>query len=295
MRESQPASAARWTRIAIILPPAQTDEYTETEINIPAMPMQRSHVIISPHFDDGVFSCGGTARKLSAAGDHVTIMTIMGGIFDGELPDTPILADLHRRWQAGENPLRQRQLEDEAASRTIGVDFMHVPLQDCVYRLAGDLALYPSEDSLFGEVHPADYAPRLLQGIQIPELETATTIFLPLGVGHHVDHQICRHWGMTQARDIPDKSALRFYAEFPYSDADRSTELAIAEFGLPLERYDSFLDETDMDAKIAAIACYQSQISTFWDSLADMEAAVRHAFTDAKSKYVEGFWRIASP
>ena len=255
---------------------------------------RRSHVIISPHFDDGIFSCGGIARQLRAAGDSVTIMTIMGGLFDGELPDTPILADLHRRWEAGESPLRQRQLEDERASQTIGVDFMHVPLQDCVYRVSGDLPLYPSEESLFGDVHPADYAPRLLQGIQIPELETAATVYLPLGVGHHVDHQIVREWGMTQARDIPDKSALRFYAEFPYSNADHSTEIAIAEFGTPLERADMPLSEEDMRAKIDAIACFQSQISTFWDGLASMEADVRRAFSDASGQYVERFWRIAS-
>ena len=260
-----------------------------------AAPTSQSHVIISPHFDDGIFSCGGTAHQLSAAGDHVTIMTIMGGLFDGELPDTPILADLHRRWEAGESPLRQRQLEDERASHSIGVDFMHVPLQDCVYRVSGDLPLYPTEESLFGEVHPADYAPRLLQGIQIPELETAKTVYLPLGVGHHVDHQIAREWGTTQARDIPDKSALRFYAEFPYSNADRSTEFAIEEFGLKLERADVHLSEADIRAKIRAIACFQSQISTFWDSLAAMAADVRRAFRDDSSgQYIERFWRIAS-
>ena len=259
-----------------------------------AKPGQAHHVIISPHFDDGIFSCGGTAHQLSAAGDALTIMTIMGGLFDGPLPDTPILADLHRRWEAGQSPLRQRQLEDERAAGSIGVEVMHVPLQDCVYRLAGDLPLYPSEESLFGDVHAADYAPRLLQGIQIPELDSAATVYLPLGVGHHVDHQIARDWGMTQARDIPDKAALRFYAEFPYSNADRSTEAAIADFGLPLEQHDTWLSEADMRAKIAAIACYQSQISTFWDSLDDMAVSVRQAFTDAATgTYVERFWKIA--
>ncbi len=256
---------------------------------------RRNHVIISPHFDDGIFSCGGTAHQLSAAGDAVTVMTIMGGLFDGELPDTPILADLHRRWQAGDNPLRRRQLEDELASNSIGVEFMHVPIPDCVYRVAGDLALYPSEESLFSEVHPADYAPRLLQGIQIPELETAVTVYLPIGVGHHVDHQIARDWGMTQLRDIPAKSALRFYAEFPYSNADRSTEIALADFGMPLEPADTPLHEADMRAKIKAIACYRSQISTFWDSLDAMEADVRRAFTDPSTGlFVERFWKISS-
>ena len=149
-----------------------------------------------------------------------------------------------------------RQIEDENASNSIGVDFMHVPLPDCVYRLAGDLALYPSEESLFGEIHPSDYAPRLLKGIQIPELDTAARVYLPLGVGRHVDHQIAREWGLTQVRDIPDRSALRFYAEFPYSNADRATETALKEFGLPLEPADATLSENDIRAKINAIACY---------------------------------------
>lgn len=254
-----------------------------------------THVIISPHFDDGVFSCGGAARQLTAAGHVVLVITMMGGLFDGELPETPILADLHRRWGAGVDPLRQRQIEDERASRALGVDFMHVPLPDCVYRLAGDMALYPSEESLFGAVHPADYAPRLLKGIQIPELETATQVYLPLGVGHHVDHQIVRDWGMTQMRDVPDPSALRFYVEFPYSKADRSTEMALGAIDLPLEPADVTLSQAEMKAKIGAIACYDSQISTFWPDLEAMERDVRRAFTDSVSgAYVERFWKIAT-
>ena len=259
------------------------------------MAAPETHVIISPHFDDGVFSCGGTAHKLTAAGHSVLVITMMGGLFHGELPNTPILADLHRRWQAGEDPLRQRQLEDERASQSLGLDFMHVPLPDCVYRLAGDLPLYPSEESLFGDVHSADFAPRLLKGIQIPELETASQVYLPLGVGHHVDHQITRDWGMTQLRDAPDKSALRFYVEFPYSKADRSTELALGALDLPLEPADVTLSDADINGKIRAIACYESQISTFWESRSAMERDVRSAFVDPLTgNFVERFWKLAS-
>ena len=256
---------------------------------------RHSHVIISPHFDDGVFSCGGTANQLVAAGHTVLVITMMGGLFHGELPDTPILADLHRRWEAGEDPLRRRQIEDENASRSLGVDFMHVPLPDCVYRVAGDMPLYPSEESLFAEVHPADYAPRLLKGIRIPELETAAEIYLPLGVGHHVDHQVVRDWGTTQMREVADQAVLRFYAEFPYSNADRSTEAALSALNLSLKQADVVLSEADMRAKISAIAYYDSQISTFWESLESMQADVRRAFTDAATgAYVERFWKIAT-
>ena len=256
---------------------------------------QQLHVIISPHFDDGVFSCGGTASQLTRAGHAVLVITMMGGLYHGPLPDTPILTDLHRRWGAGVDPLRQRQIEDEKASKALGVDFMHVPLPDCVYRLAGDLALYPSEDSLFGDVHPADPAPRLLKGIQIPELERATMIYLPLGVGHHVDHQIVRDWGMTQTRGAPDESVLRFYVEFPYSKADQSTELALSAMDLPLSPADIRLNDEEMAAKIEAIACYDSQISTFWAGLKEMESDVRRAFADPESgAYVERFWKISA-
>ena len=252
-------------------------------------------MIISPHFDDGVFSCGGTARQLTAAGHAVLVITMMGGLFHGALPDTPILADLHRRWQAGVDPLRQRQIEDENASRLLGVDFMHVPLPDCVYRLAGDMALYPSEESLFGEVRAADYAPRLLKGIQIPELERATKVYLPLGVGRHVDHQIARDWGMTQMRGAPDKSALRFYVEFPYSKADHSTEMALSAIDLPLAPADVILNDAEMSAKIEAIACYESQISTFWADRAAMEMDVRRAFAGSEAGvWIERFWKLAT-
>lgn len=252
------------------------------------------HVIISPHFDDGVFSCGGLAHQLRARGADVIIMTMMGGLYRGELPDSPILADLHQRWEAGADPLRARQLEDEQAATALSVDYMHVPLPDCVYRVVDGLALYPSEESLFGAVHPADYAPRLLNGIQIPGLETAAAVYLPLGVGHHVDHQIVRDWGMRQALDMPDMSALRFYVEFPYSKEDRSTEMALAAMDWRLQPADCRLSEADMRAKIRAIACYASQISTFWHSEEAMAADVRRAFSDsAGNHYRERFWKIS--
>ena len=255
----------------------------------------KSHVIISPHFDDGVFSCGGAAHQLRAAGETVTIVTMMGGVLEGRAPDSPILRDLLRRWQAGLDPLRHRQLEDKRAAAVLGVEFSHIPLEDCVYRAVDSKALYPSEESLFGEVHRADYAPRLLQGIGVPEIGDSTTVYLPLAVGHHVDHQIALDWGLRQIAENPGRWSLCFYAEYPYSDADRSTEVALAKLGMALQPAHVPLSEADMQAKLAAIACYQSQISTFWSGLGEMETEVRRAFSDSRTGgYVERFWQLVS-
>ena len=252
----------------------------------------QSHVIISPHFDDGVFSCGGMANQLRRAGHSVTIVTMMGGVREGAAPDTPILQDLLRRWEAGVDPLRHRQLEDERAAGALGVEFSHIPLTDCVYRAVDGTALYPSEESLFGEVHAADFAPRLLQGIGVPQISDSTTVYLPLAVGHHVDHQIVLDWGLSQIAENPGRWAVRFYAEYPYSNADKSTEIALDALGMALRSADYTLGEADMRAKLAAIACYHSQISTFWQDLRDMEADVRRAFTDPQTgAYVERMWQ----
>ncbi|MCY4146921.1 MAG: PIG-L family deacetylase [Chloroflexi bacterium] len=256
---------------------------------------RQSHVIISPHFDDGVFSCGGMAHQLRRAGHSVIIVTMMGGVREGAAPDTPILRDLLRRWQAGGDPLRHRQREDERAAQALGVEYSHIPLTDCVYRAVDGMALYPSEASLFGEVHAADFAPRLLRGIGVPQISQSITVYLPLAVGNHVDHQIVLDWGLSQIAENPGRWAVRFYAEYPYSNADKSTEIALDALGMALRPADFALGEVDMRAKLAAIACYESQISTFWQDLRDMEADVRRAFTDPQTgAYVEGLWQPAS-
>lgn len=249
-----------------------------------------AHIFISPHFDDGVLSCGGTLNQLIAAGHAVTVMTMMGGLFNGVLPDTPILADLHQRWQAGRSPLLTRRLEDMRALRSIGASHLHIPLTDCVYRLVDGLALYPSEESLFGDVHPDDYAPSFLSQVAVP---SADVVYIPLAVGHHVDHQIVRDWGLRLLKRQPNELSIRFYAEYPYLNADKAIGAALSALEIPLAASRVVLNEQDIRAKVNAIAGYQSQISTFWESLDAMEADVRQSSTHPHSgAYVERFWDV---
>ena len=252
-----------------------------------------SHLVVSPHLDDGVLSCGGTIHRLARRGQAVTVMTVMGGRHQGDLAETPILADLHQRWATGPDPTRARQLEDLRALRILGAAHHHLALVDCVYRQVDGEALYPSEASLFGAVHARDDAGDFLRE-RLPAAELAgQRLYLPLAVGNHVDHQIVRRWGLELldagwlARDI------LFYAEFPYSRDLAALDEALASIDLPLRVEYTALAPADARAKIAAIAAYRSQISTFWDSPAAMEAETRawtrHPETGA---YAERFWRL---
>lgn len=253
----------------------------------------QEHLFVSPHFDDGVFSCGGRIHQLTAAGKPVTVLTMMGGLHAGELPKSPILDDLHKRWMAGADPLRARQEEDKRALSRLNAEHLHIDLTDCVYRQVDGALLYQSEESLFGPVHAADYARKALEAVRLPDPGRQLALYLPLAVGHHVDHQIVRDWGIGLLGDKPDHWSLRFYAEYPYFNTERAISLALSRIDMPLREEQIILDEADFAAKVDAIACYNSQISTFWEDVETMALDLRRSSFDARAgQLVERYWRI---
>ena len=252
-----------------------------------------AHLFVSPHFDDGVFSCGGRIHQLARAGESATVMTMMGGLHSGTLPNTPILDDLHSRWMAGSDPLLARQVEDKRALSILNASRLHIDLKDCVYREVDGISLYPSEESLFGSVHEADYASEYLRMLSLPNKGTQLVLYLPLAVGHHVDHQIVRDWGLGILSDKPGNWSIQFYAEYPYFNTEQAITHALSQIGLSLRERKVNLSEVDLAAKVNAIACYESQISTFWESEEAMARDVRRSSTDAQTGLlVERYWEI---
>lgn len=255
------------------------------------------YLFLSPHFDDAVLSCGGTIARLVAEGKPVTARTVMGGIpTPEEVPETPITRDLHRRWDRGDDPIRIRRQEDEAAIRGLGAELVVMSVWlDCVYRRSRQgTALYPTEEAIFGEIQPDDEVARLLPFVILPQTEPIYTLYAPLGAGHHVDHQVTRNWALTLREQFP-WLALKFYEEYPYTEDAGAVEAALGCFaaGQRLEPEVVRLDEAHVAAKIGAIACYESQISTFWESVEAMEAATRRSMWDAAAgSFVERYWRL---
>jgi LmbE family N-acetylglucosaminyl deacetylase len=247
------------------------------------------HLFLSPHLDDAILSCGATIHQLVAQGEAVTILTIMAGDPPEPLPDTPIIADLHQRWQAGYQPVAVRRAEDARACAQLGASAIHWMLGDCVYRTVykdGEvIALYPSEDSLWGPVHPDDPAAAFLRNSTLPP---HTHLYVPLGGRHHVDHRIVRDWGLSVGQPV-------LYEEYPYEiDATMELERALAYFApRKLQLLAGPVSEADVTGKLKAIACYESQISTFWPSLPEMEKETRDSMLAAgNGSYVERYWRI---
>jgi LmbE family N-acetylglucosaminyl deacetylase len=138
-------------------------------------------------------------------------------------------------------------------------------------------------------------------------------VYLPLTAGHHVDHQIVRAAGERWATS-PSGRRLRvaYYEDYPYAESPE--EVASALEGHPALRYRADrakghkaptaaakvgysvnvveLGEDAIRAKLEAIACYRSQLSTFFADDAEMEARVRsYAGTVGGGRPAERVWK----
>jgi LmbE family N-acetylglucosaminyl deacetylase len=249
-------------------------------------------VFLSPHFDDAVYSCGGTIARLLEEGQTVRVVTVMAGV-PKHYPSSPIVRALHARWQAGDDPIATRRQEDEQAILGMGAQLTQLEAFDCVYRTHDGTALYPDEGALWGDIHPNDDARHALDSLWA-SLQ-GQTVYAPLGVGNHVDHRIVRDASLAYWAAHPRTFTLCLYTDYPYMRDEARVQDALAGLAHRLDERWQALDERHIVAKIAAMACYRSQISTFWQDEQAMAQEVRRMFRDRMGEYAERFWAIASP
>lgn len=258
------------------------------------------HLFLSPHYDDAVYSCGGLIAQLTRAGEPVRIYTVMGATPPETVPDTPIIRDLHARWQAGDDPVKMRRQEDETAVYLLDAEAGYNNIiPDCIYRTAhGGRALYADGQAIFGAVDPDDpaivrlelklpTAHQLWQAIRFTEDGDAlfeqqnpalVTVYAPLGVGNHVDHQIVRDWALKLRETYPALT-LMLYEDFPYI---RNTDALVRvqqELPLALTPVVHALSEEAVQMKVQAVAAYGTQLTTFWDDETALDADVRRTLT----------------
>ena len=270
------------------------------------------HVYISPHLDDAALSCGGTISRQRRERQRVLVVSVCAGAPDGgDL--SPYAKSLHSRWAEREvsagRMLETRRAEDMEAMARLDADWLHLDVPDAPYRRDPETGawLYEGDDAIFGPVAPGDdaWAARIARQIATALGDAMSardgaptgimTIYAPLGVGGHVDHQLVRRATELWAdRRAGGEARLLYYEDFPYAADETALAAALAEIdpeprparGDTREREKpdasgdqarawSPLAESDLAAKIAAVAEYKSQISTFWSDAAEMAVAVR--------------------
>jgi LmbE family N-acetylglucosaminyl deacetylase len=244
-------------------------------------------IYLSPHLDDAALSCGGHIYQQTETGKSILIVSVTAGDpSPGKIP--PLARKLHERWQLSAGAVAARRREDAAACAIIGADFTHWDFLDCIYRrhpTSGE-PLYVTEEQIFGPVHPAEMT--LVDSIaqRIAGLPEHGEIYLPLTIGHHVDHQLL----MRAAKKWQKLDSTFYYEDFPYVQKAGALPALLGD-GAEWRQQIVLLSPSALEARMEAIACYRSQIDILFGGL---ERLKRQVVAQVTATGGERYWQRVS-
>jgi LmbE family N-acetylglucosaminyl deacetylase len=184
---------------------------------------------------------------------------------------------------ASGNVIAQRRVEDERFAYFAEAAVVFLDLPDAVFRG------YEGDAELLGSPRVDDEPPVARIRSELARLEPQT-VYVPLGVGNHVDHQLCREVGSVLVGEprswlMPGPEwagSVVFYEDFPYawwSGFDRLEQLPEGSLeGLPSDVLltPEYADITDqLERKVRGVAIYESLLDRLFGGEAAMAAAVR--------------------
>ncbi len=213
-------------------------------------------------------------RNESLAGQPVIDdLSTQGAVLTDEIVDAAAAGDLMAR----------RRVEDERYAYFAEASVVFLDLPDAVFRG------YEGDEQLLGTLREGDTELFGVLRREIDRLEPQQ-VYFPLGVGGHVDHQLCRQVGVDMLAEGrrwvmpgPDYAgSVVFYEDFPYAwwttfrSLDDLQPGALA--GLPPEVsvFPTYADVGDqIERKITGISLYESQLERLFDDERAMADAVR--------------------
>ncbi len=247
------------------------------------------HLFVSPHADDAVLSCGGTIALLTRLGRQVEVVTL----FAGDVPQEPFSAfgERHLRlWGEENDPAGRRRAEDEIAKELLGVTLWHGLYPDAPFRRhpVDKRWLYTSDWALFRFPDPSEGdLPHRIAGEISTLVDAQTRVYVPLGLGNHVDHVLVAMAGRLLAQHGME---VVWYEDYPYAERDpRPERLSRRGWEAALVP----LTPADVERKIQAILAYRSQIlGLFGHEREVRRRVVDYMMTVSGRGYpAERFWR----
>jgi LmbE family N-acetylglucosaminyl deacetylase len=242
-------------------------------------------IYLSPHLDDIALSCGGLVWEQNVHGDSVEIWSICAG--DPPLSFLSGFAEsLQTRWNLEHDASELRRQEDIASCHLLGAGYRHFPLPDCIYRVGSQgtefsgKPLYGSEESLWGEIHPAENELVAWLSSELARcLPAECQVVCPLALGGHVDHRLTRKAIEKTGR------ALWYYADYPYALKETEELDKLRQDGWALVLFP--ISENGLEAWIQSVAAHRSQVSTFWHQDAHRRIPAYEMMRQAISDYCQ--------
>ncbi len=205
-------------------------------------------LLISPHLDDAVFSCGATIALLVERGWRVVVAT---AFTRSHHPASGFALDCQRDKGLADDVdyMALRRAEDLAALAALGAEARHLDLPEAPMRG------YDDAQALFGDfVERDDIAVALSQAIAAVMTESGANLLMgPSALGGHVDHRRV----LDAVLDAMGDLATAFWRDVPY--AIRHEEAQPDSRVTGLEACAVTVGDV-LPRKIAAAAMYASQV-----------------------------------
>ncbi len=258
------------------------------------------HIFLSPHFDDVVFSCGGTLAVQVSNGLHPLVITVFGGVPAQDLKLSSLAFQIQREMGAmnldAATLMTNRRQEDANAMDFLHVDYLWLDYLDAIYR--GEPAYYTQRSQLIGgEVHPADmWIDRQLAQdlVALQERLPDAAWYAPLGIGRHVDHQIV---ASAADRLIQRGAKVYFYEDFPYVLQQGALQARLQELGGTFDP--TYVEMSEMlPLRLEAADFYTSQIDANFGSRDRMHRIMSdytYGMRSTETVHLERFWVFWTP
>jgi LmbE family N-acetylglucosaminyl deacetylase len=253
------------------------------------------HIFLSPHFNDAVYSCGGTLAVQASVGLQPLVITVFGGIPPDDLQLSSFAGQIQREMGAGNITPAQlvanRRREDANALDLLHAHYLWLDYLDAIYR--GTPAFYTHDNQLMGgQVHPGDtWIDRQLAQdlVTLSERLPDAVWYVPLAVGHHVDHLIV---ASAADRLIQHGAAVKFYEDFPYVLETGALERRLQELGGNLDP--AFVEMSEMvPYRLEAADFYASQTVLNFGDRTRMHKAMEdytHGIRPVQTVHLERYW-----
>ncbi len=258
--------------------------------------LHHRHIFLSPHFDDVVYSCGGTLGVQVYAGLRPLVITVFGGAPTSPIELSPFANEIHRGMGFRQDisaVVAARRREDANALSYLQADYLWLDYPDAIYR--GSPAYYTTHEQLIGgDVHPGDlWIDRELAEslVALYERLPDTVWYAPLGIGGHVDHQL-----VCSAIDrlIQRGANVKLYEDFPYVLREGALEARLSFFGNALEP--ALVEMSEMlPLRQEASAMYASQIDLNFENKGAMLKAMEtytHSIRPVQTVHLERYWTV---
>lgn len=186
-------------------------------------------IVVSPHLDDAVLSCGA---MLATRPQTKTVVTVCAGAPRSGVTDY----DIRSGFTSSGEAVAHRRNEDTAACLRLEADAVHLDFLD----------------SQYGETLDVDMVEAALRDAITERLGAETVVCVPLGIGHP-DHVAVAEAALKAVLDLP--VTLLVYEELPYRverpELAVDTARNLGGWLRPMRQ--------DPEAKTDAVACYESQ------------------------------------